>query len=76
AMARSVALLLAFFFLDFLAGIRPEVKPLGALSLFHYLRPVAAAVHGESPVTGCAALLAVSATATAFAFARFARRDL
>ncbi|MBI3448729.1 MAG: ABC transporter permease subunit [Acidobacteria bacterium] len=76
AMARSVAILLACFFLDFLAGIRPELRTLGALSLFHYFRPVAAAVNGEPPLGGCAVLLAVCGVATAIAFVRFARRDL
>lgn len=76
AIARSVGLTLAFFFLDFLAQIRTELRPAQYISPFHYFRPVPAAVTPELPIKNLIVLLGLFVATTALAFVRFDRRDV
>jgi ABC-type transport system involved in multi-copper enzyme maturation permease subunit len=76
AMGITTALLVAMYFIDFLAVLWDAAEPFGPISIFHYYDPLGVSRNDGISLTNLAVLLGVGAVGTAAAFVVFQRRDI
>lgn len=72
----AASVTVAFFFLDFLAGLWTAIDFLGPASLFHYYDPVSIVDAGSIPALHLGVLGAVAVATFAAALIAFQRRDI
>ena len=76
AIVLATGLTVAFFFIDFFAGLWEPLGFLGPLTIFHYYNPIAIVQQGVLPWNHVLVLLGVAATGYVAAIAVFQRRDI
>ena len=76
AILLSTALTVAFFFMDFMAGLFDFFEPLGLLSIFHYYDPLSLAGDGGFPGLHVGLLLGMAILTFGAALGVFQRRDI
>jgi ABC-2 type transport system permease protein len=72
----ATGLTVAFFFVDFLAGLFESLEPLSLVSIFHYYDPVGLAVDATFPALHVIVLLATGFVTFGAGLVIFERRDI
>ncbi len=76
AILLATVLTVAFFFVDFMAGLFDILEPLGLISIFHYYNPLSLVGDAAFPTLHAGILLAVAALTFLSAAIVFQRRDI